>query len=337
VKRSARTYRAPLALALAFGVVVTSHEAHAQPGDAGAPTATEDAGAHFERGVGFFRDHDYTAAMVEFKKAYELDPHYRVLFNLGQTSKELKDYAAALTSFERYLTEGGDKIDAERRKTVEGWVVELRDKVGRVTFKIEVAGADVAVDDIDVGKTPLDEPVVVNAGRRKITVMKPGYAPLTRFVDVAGTESKELALELVPLTAPPGEGDGKAAGGAPATSAPTEGGGIGPGPWVMLGVTGAAGIAAGVVGGLALGKKSDFDDALTKVPTSATEIDDARSSARTFAITADVLTGVAVAAGVTTIILFIVDASSGPSAPPTNEPTARVLVGPGFAGVSGSF
>ncbi len=334
MKRSAPKHRTALMVATFLGVLATAPLAHAVPGD-GAPTATEDAGAHFERGVGFFRDRDYTAAMVEFKKAYELDPHYRVLFNLGQTSKELKDYAAALTSFERYLTEGGDKIDAERRKTVEGWVVELRDKVGRIAFTIAVVGADVAVDDIDVGKTPLAKPVVVNAGRRKITVMKPGFAPLTRFVDVAGTETKPLELELSPLTAPTPGGNGKAPGVEPAPEA--EGGGISAASWVMLGITGAAGISAGVVGGIALGKKGDFDDALAKVPTTATEVDDARSSARTFALTADILTGVAAAAGVTTIVLFIVDATSGPSSAAATAPRTRFVAGPGFTGVVGTF
>lgn len=150
--------------------------------------------------------------------------------------------------------------------------------------------------------------------------MKPGFAPLTRFVDVAGTETKPLELELSPLTAPTPGGNGKAPGVEPAPEA--EGGGISAASWVMLGITGAAGISAGVVGGIALGKAL-FDDALAKVPTTSTEVDDARSSARTFALTADILTGVAAAAGVTTIVLFIVDATSGPSSAAATAPRTR--------------
>jgi tetratricopeptide (TPR) repeat protein len=324
----------PVGLGAAEGVARAEQPA---PGDAAA--SGEDAGAHFERGVGFFRDGDYTAAMVEFMKAIELDPRYPVLFNLGQTSKELKDYAAALTSFERYLSEGGDKIDPDRKKKVEGWIDELKGKVGRLSLKVNVEGADVVVDDISIGKTPLDKPIVMNAGRRKVAITKEGYAPLTRFVDVAGTEAKDLSLDLVSLAAPSGGGHGPPGGGGAPREEPSSP--VAPGQWVMFGITAATGVAAGVVGGLALGKKGDFDDALKKVPTTSTEIDDARTSAKTFALAADVLTGVTAAAAVTTVVLFIVDASAGGSTsdakPEAPKPTARVVVGPTFAGVTGSF
>jgi hypothetical protein len=41
-----------------------------------AQAPADEAGAHFDRGVSFFKDGDYTAAMVEFRKAYELDANY---------------------------------------------------------------------------------------------------------------------------------------------------------------------------------------------------------------------------------------------------------------------
>jgi len=328
---------APLAVALgvATACLTCANVAEAQqPTDA---TPSEDAGAHFERGVGFFRDGDYTAAMVEFKKAYDLDPRYPALFNLGQTSRELKDYAAALTTFQRYLKEGGDKIEPERKKRVEGWVEELQGKVGSVTLIVNAEGADVAVDDLSVGKTPLSEPLVMNAGRRRVSITKDGYAPLTRYVDVAGTEKKDLKLDLVSLTARGPSGGALPPGGQKPAEKTSS---VAPAQWVMFGITAATGVGAGVVGGLALGKKSDFDEALAKVPTTSKDIDDARSAAKTFALTADILTGVAAAAGVTTIVLFIVDASSSSStdeSPKPPKPDAKLLVGPTFIGVSGTF
>ncbi len=314
--RSPRTRWSALALSIALG---TTSVAHAQQ-----PATSEDAGAHFERGLAFFKDGDYEAAMVAFKKAYELDPNYRALYNLGQTSRELKDYAAALVSFERYLAEGGAEIDAERRKKVEGWVAELKDKIGRVTFKANVADAEVAVDDIFVGKTPLTKPVVVNAGRRKLVVTKAGYAPLTRFIDVAGTEEKTVDLELTSLTGG-GSGGDKA---APAEIEHTAW------PWVGLGTTAALGIAWGTVGGLAIGKKSAFDDAIATFPTNGETIDAARSDAKTFALAADVLGGVTGAAAALTILAFALD--YGRSSP-SQEAPAAAIVGPGYVGVSGRF
>jgi tetratricopeptide (TPR) repeat protein len=316
------------ALMLAVAFALLSSAARAQGSD--------DAGAHFDRGVSFFKDGDYTAAMVEFKKAYDVDPNYRVLYNLGQTSRELRDYASALTSFERYLAEGGTQIDPDRRKRVEGWIAELRGKIANVKLTSNVAGAEVSVDDVVVGTTPLERPIVVNAGRRKIALVLSGHSPRTQYVDVAGTETKDLRLDLVPLAAP----DKPATRTEAPPPAPTPGESTGTArPWVMLGVTAAVGTAAAVMGGLALAKKSDFEDTLQTYPTSEAAIDDARSSARTFAAVADVLAAVAVAGGVTTIVLFASE-PSGPAASPRTSvraPQTSVHVGPRGIALSRRF
>ena len=60
-----------------------------------------EASKRFRRGVKLYNDGDFVAALIEFKRAYELEPNYRVLYNLGQTSRELKDYAAALRAYEQ--------------------------------------------------------------------------------------------------------------------------------------------------------------------------------------------------------------------------------------------
>src|SRR5262245_21054253 len=98
---SANGGRAVLSVAIACAVAAVSPcAAFAQA----APPA-EDAGSHFDRGVSFFKDGDYVAAMVQFKRAYELDPNFSVLYNIGQTARELKSYSEALTALERYLKE----------------------------------------------------------------------------------------------------------------------------------------------------------------------------------------------------------------------------------------
>ena len=123
-----------LSLALSLSILIAPAIAAAQPPPA-PPSAGEGAGQAFERGVKFFKDGDYVAAMVQFKRAYELDPNYAVLYNIGQTARELKSYSEALRALERYLTEGGDKISAERRASVEGWVTELKDRVAATSVQ----------------------------------------------------------------------------------------------------------------------------------------------------------------------------------------------------------
>jgi hypothetical protein len=320
-----------VAVVVASVVVATCSFAPAAFAQAPPPPSKEDAGASWERGLTFFRDKDYVAAMVQFKRAYELDPNWMVLFNIGQTANELKSYAEALTALERYLKEGGDQVPAERRPKVEALVAELREKVAAVTVKTNVEGVNIAVDDVDVGVTPLAAPVRVNAGRRKFSALKEGYAPLTRFIEVAGNEQKEVSLDLVSLTGPgsnrPEQPEVKRT----------------PWPWVGLGITGATGIATAVIGGLAFSKKSAFEDALNTFPTSSGAIEEARSEAKTFAVAADVLGGVTGGFAALTVIAFIGDYTRKPPKPGPNgeapKPKAQIepILSPGYIGVHSTF
>ncbi|NUP05914.1 MAG: PEGA domain-containing protein [Polyangiaceae bacterium] len=323
------------ALLLLTAVATAPLTASAQ-GAPGQPATSEDAGSSFERGVKFFHDGDYVAAMVQFKRAYELDPNYVVLYNIGQTARELKNYSEALQALEKYLAEGGAQIDAERRTRVEGWVAELKEKVATVTLKTNVEGADIAVDDVAVGRTPLDKPVVMDAGKRKISAIKEGYAPLTRYVEVAGAEQKTVALDLVSLTGPKGPDTGPDVKGPMQPEIKHT-----PWPWIGLGVTAAAGIATGVVGGLAFGKKSEFEDALAAFPGNPETIENTRTDAKTFATTADVLGGVTGGFAVLTIIAFAVDyGRSPPKAAPTAEAkktSFTPIVAPTYVGLRADF
>jgi hypothetical protein len=194
----------------------------------------------------------------------------------------------------------------------------------------------VTIDDIAVGKTPLSKPLVVNAGRRKLAITKSGYAPLTRFIDVAGTEEKKVELELVPLTQQ-GGGGGGSGGGTPSPLGPAEQPeGPSPWPWAAFGIAAAAGTATAVLGGLSLSKKSDFEDELKRVPNSPDAIDDARSDARTFAIAADVMGGVTIAAVVVTIVGFAVEGTKGGGETQSRAPV-RFTAGPTWVGLDGSF
>lgn len=295
------------------------------------PQARKDeASQRFKSGVAFYNDKDFTAAMVEFKRAYELVPNHAVLFNIGQTARELKDYAAALAAFERYLNDGGARIDPKRKGAVSASIEELRRKVGKVKISTNVEGAEVAIDDTPVGAAPLAEPVVVNVGRRKLSASKSGYTPAQRMVEIAGMAETTVALELVKVEVlTPGD-----APRDPPPPAKTE---IPLSFWVTLSATGAAAIAAGVTGGLALSARGGLEDALATFPGNARAIADAQSKTRALAITTDVLTGVAVAGAVTTTLLFFLAPRGAPTVPPKDKPTATIDVSPAGFSVRGVF
>jgi hypothetical protein len=77
--------------------------------------------------------------------------------------------------------------------------------------------------------------------------------------------------------------------------------------YVLLGVTGALGIGAGVTGVLAMGKRSDYDK-LNERLTSEDERDTAqelKDSGERLNLFSDILLGATVAAGATTVILYL--------------------------------
>ncbi|MFO0613545.1 MAG: PEGA domain-containing protein [Polyangiaceae bacterium] len=308
----------------------------AQPAE---QTKEDEAYEHFKRGVAFYKDADFTAALVEFKRAYEIAPSYRVLYNLGQTSRELRDYATALTSFDQYLTEsaadpGLDEKERGKREKAEAYVKELRPKVAIVTIEVNVAGAEVLVDDIPIGESPLKKPVFMNAGRRKVTVSKSGFNPNQRFVDVGGTDEKTVKIELLAVGGPSGPNPK-----GPPTKPPEPG--LSPVPFVFLGLTGATGIATAILGARALSLHSDYETELGKFPGNPEAIESARSGSKDFALGADILGGVTIASAAVTVILFVaLNQSSGEEEKKDEkpaEPKVGISLSPGFMGLSGSF
>lgn len=296
------------------------------------PAQVKEASSHFERGVKLYGEGDYAGSLVEFKRAYEIAPSYKVLFNLGQAAFELKDYVSAQNAFEQYLSEGGEKIDAARKKKVNQYLSDLKTRVAHVRVKLTADGAEVQVDDAPVGKSPISDPLVVNVGRRKITVVKEGFQPVVKTIDLAGGDSTEIEIVLVPKETEPPAAPTPAPAPAPAPvqPAPPAARSLPPGPFIALGITGATGISAAIVGGLALAAKSDYDDEVAKFPGNPTTIAEAGDKTHTLAIATDVLVGVTAAGGAVTLLLFVTQLGQEPAAP-------KVGVGPGGAFVSGTF
>ena len=94
--------RVGLALVVGFcGGLLFSSAAIAAPSDAGLGEADR----HFQEGVVLYTEGDYHGALIEFTRAYTLAPNGVVLFNVGETQYQLRDYAAALETFQQYLIE----------------------------------------------------------------------------------------------------------------------------------------------------------------------------------------------------------------------------------------
>lgn len=308
-----------LASALVFG--------HAPVALAQAPDAAKikEAGAHFERGVGLYKEADYRGALVEFRRAYEIAPNATVRFNLGQAHYQLRDYPAALTTFEAYLAEA--PANAPNRTEAEGAVAQLRGRVGTVRIS-GPAGGEVSMGDEPIGRLPL-APQRVAVGPHKIVLVTPSGTRSVRSVDVVGGANVEITFEAEAAPREPGPGATPAASAssAPITPPPPTVTDRGPWPIVAWAVTGVA-VAGSITTGLvARSASNELTDLKVRGGVSRGELDDTHGRMRTFAITSDVLTGVAVVAGGAALYLTL--------SKPT--PTTAVHVGPSSLSLSGSF
>src|SRR5262249_58761964 len=97
-----------------------------------------EADAHFRRGIELYKEGDFPAALIEFRRAYEIDPRYQALYNIGETYFQLNDYANALKTLEKYLHDGGAQVSAGRREEVQKEIEKLRTRVGQLEVSTNV-------------------------------------------------------------------------------------------------------------------------------------------------------------------------------------------------------
>jgi hypothetical protein len=268
----------------------------------------KEARVRYERGMKLYEDGAYEQAMVEFERAYALAPAYRILYNIGQISVLLRDYPKAVRSFQQFLDEGGPRVPAKQRKEVETELDHLKARVAYVTVVVNVEGAEVLIDDVSVGTSPLAEPIVVNSGRHMVAVRKPGLVGDSESVVLAGQDEVEVELEL---TSPP------VGGPAPVPLGP---GDDPPRPqkdpeasYAWVGWLATATLAAGAVatGLLALKAKNDLDTLKTTYEVTQEELDDKHEERLALSISTDVLAGLAAVAAGVSIYLTVVESQDG--------------------------
>jgi PEGA domain len=295
----------------------------AAPAGQPTPEKLNEARAHYDRGLKLFDEGAYDGARVEFQQAYDLQPSFKILYNLGLVHKQLIDYASALTSFERYLAEGGASLDDNRRAEVTREVASLKARVGTLNVTTNVEGAEVSIDDVSIGRTPLAAAVRVNPGNRKISATKSGRVPASRVVQIAGSSVTNVRLELpetrtvLIVDKPPRRV-----------------------PWGGWGIAAALAAGAGVTGYLALQSDQKLDDARAKTGADPDDLSSRSTTTRALGITADVLTVGAVAAGAISLYYTIKwgkEYERDAAAPPTAARTINVGFRPSGFVLSSTF
>ncbi|NLE85442.1 MAG: PEGA domain-containing protein [Myxococcales bacterium] len=325
--------------------VSTSSVAHGQ--EVGPPLAAEgDAGAHpetspdadaagrtepsaevrkeaserFQRGMRLYAEGEHNLALIEFERAYQLVSDYRGLYNIAQVAISLGRFARARVALETYLAEGKDQLPEKRKQEVEADLEMLRGRTAHLSIRVEPTGAEVLVDDVVVGTSPLEAPLLLDAGEHRVVVRKPRYVPQTQRVVLAGAEEIPLEVTLVPEeTEQPvvivRDPDPPVVRPPPPTPVPDVGSpGIDP---ASIAWTSAAALAGGalVTGIVGLTAANEHAELMGRPDVSIAERDRLASKANDFFLATDILVAsAAVAAGVGLYFTLIENGKEKPEA-----------------------
>jgi hypothetical protein len=303
--------------------------------DAATDPAKVEARQRYDRGIRLYAEGEFALAVIEFERAYTLVPDYRVLYNIGQVRIQLAQYARAKKALDQYLTEGGEAVPPERKASVQTDLEMLASRTATLEIKSNIPDAEVVVNDSIVGRTPLKEPLLLDAGEHRITLRKPGYSQRFSQITLAGrdAESLDLPLEKIPETKSERVIVEKAA---------VEKSNRSTWLWATWSATGVFAIGAGVTGGLGIKAANDLEDLQADPSATRGELDSQQSRAKTLLIVADVLGAAAIISGGTAIYLTL----TGPKKeekPPAAAPRSAsagsvgVVLRPNFVGLRGTY
>lgn len=302
-------------LAMAFVVLISL--LLVRPANADPATAKQ----HFDQASAAYKAGRYREAAELFSRAYEVDRHPEILFNIARSYEKAGDDPKALENYRRYLQRVPESTD---RALVEQRIEEIVQRIEaprlqRLKVLSTPGGARVVLDGVEVGKTPWSGEL--ETGKHTIVLERPGFLPATREVTV--TRGRPVALDvtleepsLTPASGsapPPPEtlGLGAGSGTSSVTRMPyadaielEEEPAVRPLTWVAFGV----GVAAlGGAVGFELARRSaeeDADAALTQV-----EHRERYETMEDRQLASRILAGVGAAAMVTGGVLLIVDLS----------------------------
>lgn len=310
--------------------------AAAAPGADGDRATTAEANDRYNRGVRLYEEGDYPASLAEFRRAYGLVPAYQVLFNLARVYRQMQNYVEAQRHFELYLQEGGRRVPRARAEEVRRELDELRKRIARLEVRCEEPNVEIFLDDELIGTTPLAEPLLANAGRRRLSAVKPHYETFRATLEVVGAETRVVEIVLTKQGPAPAPAPAAPAPAAPAPSAagpaapaaPPAGPAPGPPLWLGFGAAGLLAAGAAVTGAVTYAHASDARDQAASAPVGPS-YDEQRRGAENWALATDLLAGAAlVTAGVTLVVAL------------TSRAPARAAAwhpGPGGLVVGGRF
>lgn len=315
---------------LAAALVLSPLAAGAQPARSEIEAAKREAVAIADKGVDAFRAQKYETAIAAFRTADAKFHVPKFLLYVARSQAKLGKLIDARATYQSVVDEKlppyapGEffTAQAEAKKELE----ELDKRIPTVVIEVRGLGAGqlpvITIDGASVSPGDLGKPLRCDPGPRTIVVTSQERPSVTRNVDLREGASETLTIDM--SAAPPGASAGDSAGSkgssVPALTIAT---------WTI----GAAGLVTfGVMGGLALGKHTEYNSHPTR---------EALDQGRLFSLIADIGIGTAVAGAAVGTIYWLVTRPKNVTSSQAPRPALAVapVIGSETAGavLSGRF
>lgn len=154
----------------------------------------KEAKMHYDLGVELFQEGNSEGSLVEFQKAYDLNPSYKIKYNIGQVLAEMDRWDEAYQWFYEYLEEGDTEITADRRAEVEAELHKLDGRIGWVLVTGDSKGAEIAVDGTIRATTPMDKPILLIVGVHNLEFYSQGQSQMKRQVVVTAGNTTNVVF-----------------------------------------------------------------------------------------------------------------------------------------------
>jgi len=159
--------------------------------------------ALLKEGAKLYQNGELLPALDKFNAAYAAFQSPKLLFNIGQASRDLGRFVEAMTAFERFLEEDPE-APADMIAEAQRSVAELQGKLGKLRIQCSKDGAEISVDGKLVGVAPLARPVWAEQGNHQVTARHPDTAPAVEDVEVNAGWVHTVVMTLPALVeAPP--------------------------------------------------------------------------------------------------------------------------------------
>ncbi len=166
------------------------------------PTATPEAKNRaqslLKEGAKLYEKGALAAALEKFNEAYEEYPSPKLLFNIGQASRDLGRPAEAMNAFERFQAEATDAppdMTAEAKKSM----AELEPRLGKLRIQCATTGAEVSLDGKPLGKAPISDLIWAVPGGHQVTARHPKMAAAIEDVEVNASWVHTVVISMQPL------------------------------------------------------------------------------------------------------------------------------------------